>query len=146
MGKDYKFLVYRSFSKKERPELNNRERNVFYGWTEHKSILKAFLSQRNKNKYKVYKVSDEDIEKFYSEDVSYNETKIDFIKTKSSKTHEEYVLFITGVELQESEIKIQQIFRDLSSIKDLPGNYNYLDMILHLDSYYFDALYYLKFV
>lgn len=143
MGKDYKFLVYRSFSKKERPELNHKERNVFYGWTEHKSILKAFLSQRNKNKYKVYKVSDEDIEKFYSEDVTYNETKIDCIKTKSSKTHEEYVLFITGVELQESEIKIQQIFRDLSSIKDLPGNYNYLDMILHLDSYYFDALYYI---
>ena len=80
----------------------------------------------------------------FSEDVTDDsETMIDFIKLRSTQTQEEVLFFSTANELRTAEINIQKMMKDLSSISDIPGDGNYLYMILSLEDYYGDALHYL---
>lgn len=137
MADEQKFLVFRVYSKKEREDPNTR--SLFYGWSDSKSVLKCFFDQRDKKKYRVVKVDDDDIAKNFDEDVIDDSTKIDFVKLKSATTLEEVCLFMTKNELIEAEIRIQRLFEDLSSLE----NKKYINMILNLKPKYAEALYYL---
>ena len=138
-----KYLVYRIYTNKERPDIENR--SVFYGWTNSKKVIKVFLKQRNKNKYKVIKMNDEEIiyNIPYSDEIITPDSMIDFVKLRSAKTHEEIYFFTTLQEMKEAEIKIQKHFHDMSSIANIQGNGNYLNMIFNLDDYYLNALIYI---
>lgn len=146
MDEKKNYIVYRIYSKKERPE--RVERSIFYGWTHSKDIVKIFLKQRNKKKYKVLKMTDEEV--IYNipnsdETITYD-TMIDFVKLRSAKTAEEIYFFTTLREMKEAEINIQRIFHNMSSIdkiKDKGDGRNYLNMIFNLDDYYLSALFYI---
>ena len=131
------YIVYRRYSKKERPDPSTR--NSLYGWSYNKNIIKAFLSQRSKDKYdfmKIYIESDTDMDD-YELDTS---NMIDYIKLKSVTTGEDYPLFLTSNEMQEAEIRIQRYFRELCSIDNIKGKGDYLNMIINIEDYYKDAL------
>lgn len=136
MEEEFKYLVFRVYSEKERPNLS--ERMIFYGWTNSKSIIKAFLKQRDERKYKVIKMTDEEIIRQinYSDEIITPYTFIDFIKLKSVNNDNEITLFTTLSEKNEVEKRIQKMFNELSSIKSIHGRGNYVDMILNLDEYY----------
>lgn len=138
-----KYLVYRVYSKKERPDMIDRSR--FYGWTNSKNTLKAFIMQRNKKKYKVVKLDDDEIAETFSEEIDDVDAMIDFIKLRSAKTHEEVPLFMTLNEMRETEKKIQRMFLDKASFENINGNGNYLELFMNLDPYYADALYFIGF-
>lgn len=143
---DSKFLVFRVYSEEERPEKSTQ--SIYYGWTTHKAVLKAFLRQRSSKKYKVIKLSNEEIEKYnqkYSDcdDLDDKEHMIDFIKLKSAKTYEEHTLFVTLNELRSFEIDVQGYFHDLASVSTIDGDSKYLDMVYNLREDYFNALYFL---
>lgn len=137
-----KYLIYRVYSKKERPDTDNRA--VLYGWTNSKDVAKAFMKQRSSDKYHLVKLSDEELEeKTTSDEFTDSNTMIDYVRLKSAKTHEEVSLFITRNELKEAELSIQSKFHEMSSIARITGNGDYLNMIFNLDDYYLNALIYL---
>lgn len=133
-----KYVVYRVFTKKERPKKD--ERMVYYGWSNSKVVIKAFLQQRDPKKYAVVKLKPEDIE-MYSESIDDDDYLIDYIKIRSTSTDEEMCLFMTRNELMESEVFIQRMFVDQASLSNIDGNGPYLNMVIGLDDYYFEALY-----
>lgn len=140
--KEY-YLVYRVYSKEERPSL--KERSRVYGWTYSKKILKAFLKQRDEKKYAIRKIPAEELSNRLSR---YNdetdELMIDFIKLKSAQTGDEFHLFMTANEKEEVEKRIQRMFDDLSSIEKLPGDISYnVNMLVNLQQKYADALEYI---
>ena len=144
MDEDKKYMVFRVYSKKERPNASEKERAVFFGWSRSKSVIKAFKEQRDKRKYVVHKMTDDDIIRAFSEDITDDVcTMIDYIKLTSVQTQEEVIFFSTANELRSAEIEIQNMMKELCSISDIPGNGNYLWMVLALDDYYGDALHYL---
>ena len=102
MDDSYRYMVYRKYSKKERPSATPSERIVFYGWTRSKDIIKAFTTQRDKNKYKVVKVYDDDLDRSGSKDADYaldDELAIDFIILPIASSKETVTLFVTSREL-----------------------------------------------
>lgn len=138
---DGKYLVYRVYTKEERPD--REDRNVLYGWSTNKSIIKAFQKQRSKDKYRVIKMSRDDIVRTFSEEIDDTDAMIDFIKLKSAKTHEVIYLFMTLKEMRETEKKIQQLFLNQASLERIPGDGNYLELFMNLDDYYGDALFFI---
>lgn len=141
---DSKYLVFRIYSEKERSDKSAQ--SIYYGWSTHKSVIKAFFQQRSHKKYKAIKVSNDEIRNYHSDDFSDWEDRsymIDFIKLKSVKSGEEYLLFITLKELRETEIDIQGLFQDLASVSTIDGDAKYIDMVYNLQEEYFDALYFL---
>lgn len=138
---DGKYLVYRVYTKEERPDIEDR--SILYGWSTNKSIVKAFCKQRSKDKYQVLKMSNDDIIRTFSEEIDDTDAMIDFIKLKSAKTHEVIYLFMTLNEMRETEKKIQKMFLDQASLERIPGNGNYLELFMNLDDYYADALFFI---
>lgn len=138
-----KYLIYRIYSRDERPDDDERAR--FYGWTRSKSMMKGFISQRNKKKYKIIKADEEEIAKVFSEEVDDANVMLDFVKLKSAATHEEIYFISTMNELCEAEKQIQRMFIDQASLSEIDGNGDYLQMFINLDPYYADALYYIGF-
>lgn len=134
-----KYLVYRTYTKKERPGLSDRSR--FYGWSSNKSVVKAFLEQRNPKKYTVIKMSKDRIAETFSEEIDDVDAMIDMLKLKSVSTGEEIPLFMTLNEMRETEKKIQRMFDDTASLERIDGTGNYLQMFLNFDEYYADALF-----
>lgn len=133
-----KYMVFRVYNKKERKD--PEERAVFYGWSYDKSVIKAFFGQRDKSKYRVVKMTENEIAESFHEDAVSDDTRIDFIKLKSAQNNgEEFTIFMTPAELLESEIQIQRLFADLSSLEDK----KYVDMILNLKYEYAESLYFL---
>jgi len=140
MSNEKLYIIYRVYNKKDRPD--NDVGPILYGWSNNKNVVKAFMNQRDKNKYYVEKMSDANINEIM--EGSYNDldvnNMIDYIKLRSSKTHEEICFFMTSNEMQEVEKRIQRYFRDLCSISNIIGNGKYLEMYMYLDRYYIDAL------
>ncbi len=132
-----RYMVFRIYTKEERKDPDDRA--VFYGWSYDKAVVKAFFVQRNKAKYKVVKMNEKDIADNFHEDVVDGSTQIDYIKLRSAKTDEEYIIFLTSNELVEREIEIQRLFSDLSSLEDK----TLLNMFLNLKPQYLEALYYI---
>ncbi len=141
--KDYKYLVFRVYTEKERPAASSSERIVFYGWTRNKSVLKAFLEQRTKGKYKFKKLYDEDIAYYYSEDITDESTMIDILELHFSKTGETAKMFMTAKEMKEGEKAIQRMFREQASTfkcSEDGSKWVYLNMFVNLIDYYAEAL------
>lgn len=138
-----KYLVYRIYHKSECSDATDRSR--FYGWSTNKNIIKAFRKQRNQKKYKIIKMSENEISKTFSENIDDIDAMIDYIKLRSVKTNEKMTLFLTLNEMRETEKKIQRMFLDQAALSRIPGTGNYLQMFLHLDNYYADALYFIGF-
>lgn len=130
------YLVYRVYSEKERPNIPDKERIVFYGWSTDKVVIKAFLKQRNPKKYQVQKVHEEDVNLHELD----QELIIDFVTLKSVNG-EEYELFMTQRQLRESEKAIHHYFYDLARLVERDnGNTTLLEMYMNLSQYYLDAL------
>lgn len=142
--KEY-YMVYRMYSNKERPGV--KENSHIYGWTNNKNILKGFFKQRDERKYLVVKMRMVEIEELVCSH-SYEGTgdyMIDYTKLKSSKTQEEFSLFMTVNEMREVERGVQRIFEDLSALDKINADdiLSYVNMVLNLDQKYYDALFYL---
>lgn len=140
MSKWNKYLVYRKYSQEER--YDPAERLVFYGWSDSKDVVMAFLKQRTLSKYKVRKFHpDGDIRDYVGDD-SY----IDRVNLKSAKSGESIILFITKRELDESEKKIDRMFRNLSSVQSAGDRIiEVLTLFVNLTEYYMSALDFLGF-
>ena len=140
MSDDRIFVVHRVYNKDDRRY--DYSKSSIYGWTDNKNIIKAFLSQRNRNKYyvdKMYGSAKEILEGFYNDLDPDN--MINYIKLKSvNNKDKDFYLFMTANEMQEAEINIQKYFRDLCSISNIEGKGDYLGMIENIDPYYADAL------
>ena len=54
------YIVSRVFSKEERPDPSDRR--VFYGWSNSKHTIKAFIKQRDPKKYEYKKYDEEDFQ------------------------------------------------------------------------------------
>lgn len=66
---------------------------------------------------------------------------INYIKLKSVENPREYVyLFMTANEMLEAEKHIQRYFRDLCSISNISPDGDYMQMFLHIEDYYAEAL------
>lgn len=147
MKDDQRYLVYRVYSKKERPNINSNGRIIFYGWTNNKNVIKAFFQQRDKSKYRVYKTNLEELgEKFSENDLELNNF-IDYLPLKFVSSGEKINFFLTMDEMQEVEVKIQRYFREKCELVAIDeGKMNLLNLFLNLDDYYADALEYIGFI
>lgn len=145
--KDTYYLVYRVYSQKERPKHLRRDRQLFYGWTQSKHVIKALFSQRDKSKYQVFKVDDEQIAEEYSDNNLETDTMIDMIKLKSSLTKDEITFITTLNELREAETDIQRHFRELCELTPHANDSLVLmNLFVNLKSYYGDALDFIGFI
>lgn len=137
---DSKYIVFRVY-----PE--DKDRGRFYGWTSSKSVAKGFTKQRSREKYKVFKVLNDDIERYENAndtgiggiEIS-REYMIDFVKLLSQSDRKPYIIFTTLSELREFEISIRGLFKDLSSVSTIDGDYKYLNMLHNLQDRYSNAL------
>lgn len=146
MKNDHIYLVYRVYSKKERPDYNNN-RITFYGWTNNKNVIKAFFQQRDKSKYRVYKTCMEELAERFSENNLESNNFIDYLPLRFVSTGEKINFFMTVDEMQEAEIKIQRYFREKCELVTIDrGNTILLNLFMNLDNYYADALEYIGFI
>jgi len=94
MSNEKLYIIYRVYNKKDRPD--NDVGPILYGWSNNKNVVKAFMNQRDKNKYYVEKMSDANINEIM--EGSYNDldvnNMIEYIKLISYKTHKEICLFM----------------------------------------------------
>lgn len=141
MMKDYRYLVFRVYTKEER--YDPEDRCVFFGWSRNKHVIDCFKRQRNMKKYRITKLSDDEINYKYSEDILDNETMIDYIKLHSALNGKIVTFFSTSREIHDAEINIQRYFSELSSIANIKGDADYLSMIHNLKPMYGEALYFI---
>lgn len=146
MSNDHVYLVFRCYSTAERPNTDSPYCVVFYGYTYSKDVVKAFISQRDKSKYKWIKedteVAEEKLDQLYDTD-----RMIDFVKMKSATTGETIPIFITATELHEAEVRIQQEFYDLPNLVDRDkGGTTLINLYLNLKERYKDILEYIGFI
>jgi hypothetical protein len=146
--KDYqRYLLYRVYSKKERPDINSNGRIIFYGWTNNKNVVKAFFQQRDKSKYRVYKTNLEELGEKFSENDLESNNFIDYLPLKFVSSGEKINFFLTMNEMQETEVRIQRYFREKCELVVIDeGKTNLLNLFLNLDDYYADALEYIGFI
>lgn len=154
MAKDDRYLVFRYYSPDEGSDIHYQDRTVFYGWTDHKPVLKAFMAQRSESKYLVKKLPKlevtEMVEHGIHEEIDESNRMIDFIKLKSSISGEEFILFMTGYEMEETEKQIQSAIRSFASIDmfeqyDAEDEYRLVNIFSNLKDRYADSLYYIGF-
>ena len=140
------FLLYRVYDRKERPDLKENVR--MYGWTSNKKVLRAFLNQRDKKKYTVFKATEEEIGIAYSHNDLCPENMISMLKLCSVKDGEIYPLFMTALEMNEVEKKIQRMFREKCSISNIKlhdekDDIYFINLFLNLRDEYSEALHYI---
>lgn len=144
MKDETKYLIYRSYSEEERPSSHKKDRMVYYGWTSSKSVIKAFFEQRDKKKYKFYKISMGETR--IPDDLLEYSRLIDFVKLKSAATNEEFPLFMTSYEMKQAEHQIQEYFNDLCRLVERDdGRSRLLELYINIDEYYLDPLQYIGF-
>lgn len=136
------YIVSRVFSRKERP--NPADRRVFYGWSDNKNTIKAFLKQRDPKKYECTKYDSEEFPENGIDGVIDNPTEcmIDYTKLKFSSNKQEIMFYTTMRELMEAEKRIQNRFHEMCSISDV----QILKLYLSLDPYYLEALQLIGFI
>lgn len=140
MKQDKVYLIYRVH---DPSIMRYSKKNLeYYGWSDSKIVVKAFLNQRTQGKYKSIKSNIEEVEDI-TQTLSENK-EINFIKILSSKSKKEFTFFLTSSELMEIEMRIQKLFVDQSSILNLTKEgeliYNYCEAIMNLKKKYADAL------
>lgn len=105
------YLIYRTYSKKMKKINNNK--NYLFGWSKDKNAVKAFLMQRDENKYNVIKTNDDEIAKIYGENDLDEDLELDYVNLTFSSNGEIFPLYTTKNELGEIEISVQRYFKDL---------------------------------
>lgn len=148
---DEERIVYLIFRIYDKPSIDSKQRIRYYGWSTLKNVIKAFLEQRDKSKYKVVKRTMEEAENLYDEGFHNcavdQEYMINFIKLPSSKTDLEVTFLTTQYELSEAEKKIQNLVIDTASLESISGitdnSLNILELFINLKDPYAKALYYL---
>jgi len=110
-----KYIVFRIFSPKEEEfEIGP----AFYGWSNDKKIIKAFIKQRGKHKYVYRLMNDDEITcQSFSQDTVKEDTKIKLLMLPSTNDGITYPLFITDRESKEVEVKIHLYFSELASFE-----------------------------
>lgn len=145
------FLVYRVYGPDEdRPVHVKDGQYHLYGWTTSKKVLKAFLQQRNKNKYIVKETDLEEIAEAYSSNDLKEEKMIDIAEFTSSQSGERIKFFSTQDELDYASNKIRSMFDDISSVTWILENTStkrdiefFVHLINSLKPKYADALHYI---
>lgn len=132
-------MVFRVYTKKERPQTDAKDRSIFYGWTNSKKVIKAFLSQRDPKKYRVVKMDKEEINDYFSEDRCDYENMIDTLVLHSASDNERVILFTTKNECQQAEYAIQRMFYEASSIISHNDN-RLIELYLNLKDNYRESL------
>lgn len=140
------YLVYRVFDRKERPW--KVDGSIMYGWTNNKKVLKAFLQQRDKNKYRVFGFDKEELGEMYSSSIPPIESMIDMTHNlKSAATGEVIPFFSTSNEFTEAQKRIHRIFQELCSLSNIESKKRdtkyFVDMYTNLDEKYTEALHYI---
>lgn len=141
VSNDVYYLVFRNYSYKERPHSTPDNRLEFYGWSQDKKVIKAFMIQRSKDKYKVVKKYKEMFPEAMLESWVDIETMIDFIMLPSVTTGNEVPLFMTKQEMSEVEIKLRKYFKELPKLVEMAnGEITLLRMYTNLKDKYHDVL------
>lgn len=133
------YVIYRQYSRDERPGESFIERCPLYGWTNDKKMIKLFLQQRSKDKYKIIKVSKEDIECDYEEPMN-RSMMLDILQLQSVSIDEKMYFISTDNEVQTWEFKLHQMFEDAASLESIKGDGNYLELFHNIKEEYTDAL------
>lgn len=139
MSDVYKYyIVYR---------MDDRGKGTAYGWTFDKKILKTFLTQRSKNKYKALRANYDDILELFSEQVDGSGMyTIDWMDLPSNQTGENIRLFLTANEKIVAEKAIKKMLRDMSALDRIHGEIeDYVEMVVNLEEKYFEALEFIGF-
>ena len=106
------FLIYRYY-----PEADKKSQTHLHAWTESKAALKAFMSQRNEEKYRVKVLEDPiDIDAFGQSIIHPEDTMINTIMLQSHGTNEEIPFMITREEQQDAEQKILNMFKKAADL------------------------------
>jgi hypothetical protein len=138
------YLVFRKYKKKE---VQGTDRYVLYGWTKSPHVVSAFQLQRDNKKYRVVQRDYDELKNettpFISDDLLIQRNMIDYVELTSAQSGDKISLFTTANELNECEKKVQRLFHDLSSISNIKGKGDYLNMIINLDPYYRIPLFYI---
>ena len=142
--KDYRYLVYRAYSEKERPGIPEYSRNVLYGWSSSKAAIKAFIEQRNPKKYKIRKATYDEIIANMKSDLD-PEMMIDFVNLESASSGEVIKLFMTHKELREVEKEVQRYVNDHASLSDYGDPMTLLELYANLEDRYIGALQFIGF-
>jgi hypothetical protein len=140
MSDSYKYyIVYR---------MDPNGRGTAYGWTFDKKILKTFIAQRSKKKYKAVRSSFEEITELFSEQVDGTGMyTIDWLELPSKKTGETVRLFLTNNERIATEKAIKKMLRDMSALDRIHGDRieDYVEMMVNLREKYFSTLEFIGF-
>ena len=143
------YLIIRIYldSERQSPSLYGTDR--FYAWTYNKKLVKAFLDQRNKNKYRVLKIPFNEVPPKYQDEL-FDNNRLDVAPLRSIKNKDNSIVYFISTmdEIIESKIKIHRIFHDLCLLSKMKFNNKrsldyYLEMIASLKSKYFHALDYI---
>lgn len=141
MSEQSYFMVYRT--KNDEPDTSSVH---LYGWTMHKTVVKAFMRQRTKGKYNVVKMYEDEIEEMYSESPLSIENMIDeFIFPMASSNGDKVVILSTKSEMYETEVRIQKYFRELPKLLEDGDDMHIIELFLNLKEYYSDALEFIGF-
>ena len=131
------YIIYRV------SELHPNEAHI-HCWTNTKRIAKAFLQQRDRKKYRMRKISLDEIGESHGENDFPFDTQINCVKLKSSQTGDDFILFMPIYELNHAEKNIQRMMIDQTSLirnPDIEKNLIYfVTMLVNLDQVYQDAL------
>ena len=140
---DKKYVVFRVYSEKERPGIRDNDRIVYYGWTSSKIIVKAFMKQRDNDKYVVKKLNDAKIEmmQIYPE----IDTVIDFIRLPSKVYNTDVDIFMTKKEMKDAEKKISKFVHTSFSLEHIgtdKEHWRLLELFCNFEDKYQEALEY----
>ena len=141
------YLVYRVFSEEERPcAYHDYERFMLYGWTSSKKILKAFLNQRSKKKYKWRRIDDDEEYMIMLGHEPDKEHMIDFVELTSAADGNKYKLFMTEKDLINTKALVRRYFIDLARLIERDnGKMNLLHMYVNLEDKWLDPLKFIGF-
>lgn len=114
----YYYLLDRVYKKSDNYVKNGGNDWRYYGWTNHKSILKLFFQQRDPKKYDVFRYNEYEIEDnknlidFIDEKYEIQPIKLASVKADGRKI----ILYTTEREEREAEESIKRTFSDLASL------------------------------
>ena len=135
-----RFLIFRIYTNKQKKEENKK--NYLYGWTYSKNILKAFFMQRDKSKYDVVKISDDEIGEIYSENYIAEDLELDYVNIKFASNGKVLKFYTNKDELATIEMKIHTYFSNLCSFSeyDVETIDRLVKLFGHLENIYDEAL------
>lgn len=91
-----------------------------FGWTANKFLAKAFMMQRDRDKYRVVKADEYKLARNFGENQRDYAEELKMIKVRSTSGPGEYSVVTTDNELNEARAHILDMLRDLSALSH-PG-------------------------